>query len=575
MISGTRNRTLAVAFLLGPVLLSNAATMKPRPGATENAGTSTIASVEGNDTGATMMQAGSGQAATPGSKYAQEGYPKVELFLGYSHFRGMPTYASGNRMVGLNGGDASLAFNLNRYLGLVADFGGYNTTRLNLTGPGANPVREADASGTVYTYMGGPRLSFRHSERVTPFVQALFGGVHASPVTLSGCSGNLCTPLPTQNAFALAAGGGIDVKVLRHLAIRVVQAEYMMTRFAGVATNGSRMQNDLRLSTGVVLRLGGEAAAVPVSYACAVSPASVYPGEPLVVTGTALNLNPKKTTNYTWTADGGRVSGTTATANVDSKDIAPGSYTVSGHVSEGAKPGQSADCTAAYRVMAFEPPTVSCSAVPSTVRPGESATITARGTSPQGRSLSYSYSATEGSVTGTSSTATLTTAPSAGNVTVTCNVTDDKGQSASGTTTVAVLAPAAAAAPVTQKLCSIHFDRDAKRPTRVDNEAKACLDDVALSLQHAPEAKLAIEGNSTADAKGSAKTAAQRAVNTKDYLVTDQGIDASRISVYTGSADSNSVDLMMIPQGSTLDMSGKTPTDESVKAVPRGRKATR
>jgi hypothetical protein len=48
----------------------------------------------------------------------------AELFWGYSYFRGGPAPGPGNRMVGLNGGSASIAFNWNRYLGLVADIGG-------------------------------------------------------------------------------------------------------------------------------------------------------------------------------------------------------------------------------------------------------------------------------------------------------------------------------------------------------------------------------------------------------------------------------------------------------------------
>ncbi len=121
-----------------------------------------------------------------------------------------------------------------------------------------------------------------------------------------------------------------------------------------------------------------------------------------------------------------------ATANIDTKTADPGTYTVKGHVTEGSKPGQSADCSASYTVKAFEPPTMSCSANPSTVAPGDSSTITASGASPQNRPLTYSYSASAGSVSGSGSTATLTTAGAApGTITVTCNVVDDKGQTAS------------------------------------------------------------------------------------------------------------------------------------------------
>jgi hypothetical protein len=122
----------------------------------------------------------------------------------------------------------------------------------------------------------------------------------------------------------------------------------------------------------------------------------------------------------------------------------------------------------------------------------------------------------------------------------------------------------------------VNFERDKRRPARVDNEAKACLDDVALSLQRSSDAKLAVVGNSTAKEKTAPKgrkapdLAAARAVNTKDYLVSERGIDASRIQVYTGSTDGQTVTTTLVPAGANLDSSGLTPVDESaVKAVPR------
>ncbi len=165
-----------------------------------------------------------------------------------------------------------------------------------------------------------------------------------------------------------------------------------------------------------------------------------------------------------------------------------------------------ADCTATYTVKQFEPPTISCSANPSTVAPGDSSTITATGVSPQNRPLTYSYSASAGSVSGNASTATLSTAGAApGTITVTCNVVDDKGQTASATTTVTVNAPPPPPAPTTSALCSVSFERDTRRPARVDNEAKACLDDIALKLQRASDAKLAVVGNSTSAEKAPPK----------------------------------------------------------------------
>jgi outer membrane protein OmpA-like peptidoglycan-associated protein len=327
----------------------------------------------------------------------------------------------------------------------------------------------------------------------------------------------------------------------------------------------------VELSSGIVTHFGHIIPPPPVTYSCTVSPASAYPGDPLTVTGTALNLNPKKTATYTWTSDGGTISGTTNTATIDTKSANPGSYTAKGHVSEGAKPGEMADCSAPFTIKAYEPPTVSCSANPSTVSPGDSATITATGSSPQNRPLTYSYSSTAGSVSGNTSTATLSTTGAApGTITVTCNVVDDKGQSASSTSTVTVVAPTPPPAPTTSPLCSINFERDKKRPARVDNEAKACLDDIALNLQRSSDAKLAIVGNASSSEKTGSKLAAARAVNTKAYLVSEKGVDASRISVYTGSQDAKTAASTLIPTGATLDSTGLTAVDESaVKVQPR------
>jgi hypothetical protein len=250
-----------------------------------------------------------------------------------------------------------------------------------------------------------------------------------------------------------------------------------------------------------------------------------------------------------------------------------------------------ADCSATFTVKAFDPPTISCSANPSSVNPGDSSTITASAVSPQNRPLTYSYNASAGSISSVTPTGTLSTAGAApGPITVTCGVADDKGHNESATTSVNVIAPPPPpppAAPLASSLCPVSFERDAKRPTRVDNEAKACLDDVALSLQRSTDAKLALVGNEDAkeqkaDAKEAARTAkmkhhvakpsdaAARSVNTKDYLVTDKGIDPSRVLVYTGTDDGKTVTTTLIPAGAVNPVASDTAVDESaVKAVPR------
>jgi outer membrane protein OmpA-like peptidoglycan-associated protein/opacity protein-like surface antigen len=498
------------------------------------------------------------QSNTQHDNKQKAGPPKVELFLGYSYLRAIPTYATGNRLVWMNGGSASAAFNLNRYFGLVADVGGFADSQLNLTGPGVPVPHVAASGGNAYTYLFGPRLSYRKHERITPFAQVLFGGIHASPVTLDGCTGTGCVPLPAQTAFAMTAGAGLDIGLTRHVAFRAVQAEYLMTRFPNPTTQASASQNDIRISSGIVFRLGGSPTPPPLTYSCSVSPTSVYPGEPIVVTGVAVNLSSKHPAVYTWSTDGGKMTGHDDTATIDTSSTSAGSYTVQGHVSQTSRQGGFADCSAPYTVLAYQPPTISCSADPSSLNSGDTARIIATAQSPQNRPLTYSYSASTGAIHGTGANATLVTAgANPGSITITCNVMDDKGQSATATTSVTIQTPPPVTVIATRRLCSVDFVRDQKRPTRVNNEAKACLDDVALNLQRNADAKLALVGHSDHDT--SADAAAVRAMHTREYLVTDKGIDSSRISIYTGSSGSRSVDTILIPAGASLDATGLTP----------------
>ena len=145
-------------------------------------------------------------------------------------------------------------------------------------------------------------------------------------------------------------------------------------------------------------------------------------------------------------------------------------------------------------------------------------------------------------------------------------------------TSLTILAPPPPPQPHTQTLCSINFENDKTRPTRVDNEAKACLDEVALDLQRQSDAKAVVVGDS--NAKEKAKTekqqkfaakhkrakvddyAAERAVNTKEYLVKEKGIDASRITVATGTAtEGQKVEDYLVPAGANFgsDVQGTTP----------------
>jgi hypothetical protein len=510
----------------------------------------------------------------------------VDIFLGYSYFGTQSKLnPAGIQYSSITAGMiASGAYYHNRYLGGEAIFTDHPS--------GVNDGVSGISVGPIV------RLPL---ENFTLFGHGLIGAARlGGPNTTIG---GVREDEAYKWGIGLTAGGGMDMDLPfwdNRFSWRVFEADYRFIHadfgpYTGIGSGGSlggrANLNAVELSTGIVTHFGHIIPPPPVTYSCSVAPATVFPGDPITVTGVALNLNPKKTATYTWTTDGGVITGTSATANVDTKAAAPGTYTVKGHVAEGVKPGQMADCSATFTVKAFDPPTISCSANPSSVNPGESSTITASAMSPQNRPLTYSYNATAGSISSTTASATLSTVGAApGPITVTCGVADDKGHNESATTSVNVIAPPPPPpppAPLASSLCPTSFERDAKRPTRVDNEAKACLDDVALSMQRSTDAKLALVGNEDAkeqaaeakEAKRTAKLkhhvakpsdAAERAVNTKDYLVTEKGIDPSRILVYTGTDDGKTVTTTLIPAGAVNPVASDTAVDESaVKAVPR------
>lgn len=337
--------------------------------------------------------------------------------------------------------------------------------------------------------------------------------------------------------------------------------------------------------------------APPITLSANAAPPAVFPGEPVTVTATPGSVSPKKNNSviYNWSGTGASGNGTSTTVQTASLD--PGNYSVKAEVKqgkkgkEGVKPGQSAEATASFTVKPFEPPTISCAVNPTTIKPGDSATVTATGMSPQNRPLTYSYSATGGTVSGNGTTANYASAGApTGVIGITCNVADDKSHTATATTNLTIVAPPPPPPPPhTSTLCSINFATDKKRPTRVNNEAKACLDEVALDLQRQADAKVVIVGESNAkeneltakQQKVAAKRkkakvtlfAAQRAANAKDYLVTEKGIDASRVSIATGTTDGQTAENYLVPAGATFasDIQGTTPVEEST-VKPEARK---
>jgi opacity protein-like surface antigen len=169
---------------------------------------------------------------------AQDENPKVEVFGGYSYLRFNPGFSAPG--LNFNGGSGSISYNLNSWLGIVGDIGGYHWSR-------------SSVDATAVSYLFGPKIALRRGP-VTPFVHTLFGGAHGSGAISGVCVDTRVRPEATcrisgsDNAFAMALGGGLDWNATTHIGVRLIQAEYVMTRFV------SNTQNNARISAGVVFR---------------------------------------------------------------------------------------------------------------------------------------------------------------------------------------------------------------------------------------------------------------------------------------------------------------------------------
>jgi hypothetical protein len=489
--------------------------------------------------------------------------PKYEIFAGYQwlHPGGSVPAPFGNYNAPTamvlpdmpTGFGTAFTYNFQKYFGLEGDFG-YNWDNYESTlstGPKLN-LRSEDSNFFLHTLLSYNRLN------------------------VNG--------LPTGNGIGAILGGGWDLRVNRTLSLRIIEADYVWARqnYSSVVSAAfpdlRRVSLDgVRLRAGLVFNFGYPQLVTPTA-SCSVQPNEVMVGEPITATATTSNFNPKHTLNYSWSATGGKVTGKDNTASIDTNGVAGGSYTVTANITDPKKKtGGEATCTANFTVKEppKNPPTMSCSASPSSLQAGGSATITCSCTSPDNVPVTVSnWTTSMGTISGSGSTGTLnTTGASAGTITLSATCTDSRGLNSQGTTQVTVENPPPPPPPQASKLAECDFANMAKikKPWRVDNECKGKLDDVAKNLQQNADNKLVIVGNAEPTEKRK-NLAAERAVNSKAYLTGGEaklGIDPSRIETRTGSAGTMTAEYWIVPAGGTFSEAGTQPVDESVvKAVP-------
>jgi outer membrane protein OmpA-like peptidoglycan-associated protein len=177
-------------------------------------------------------------------------------------------------------------------------------------------------------------------------------------------------------------------------------------------------------------------------------------------------------------------------------------------------------------------PTVSCEIERSEVLPGERVGVRAVGSDPDGDTLTYEWRATAGSVVGTGPSVTFDSTGVTGSATITVRASDGRGGSAEATCPVRTGATAAPK-PEAVVCTSGGFPRNLSRLNNVD---KACLDDVASRLRQDPRSRVIIVGHADSGERTPEVVARLRAEATRNYLVNERGVDASRVTTRSAAA---------------------------------------
>lgn len=187
---------------------------------------------------------------------------RADIFGEYSYLHFSPTIG-GQSSVGLNGGGGGADLYFLKIFGLKADLMAYNsatftrtfTSNVTIPGKGTIPAGTYSTQASMFTYLFGPVLRIP-LPMVKPFGEVLFGGTSTDAYTnlakeIDADGGTIS--VTNQHPFTMAAGGGLDVSVSRHLAIRLGEFDYILTRYTNPLTSTNN-QNSFRYTGGIILK---------------------------------------------------------------------------------------------------------------------------------------------------------------------------------------------------------------------------------------------------------------------------------------------------------------------------------
>jgi outer membrane protein OmpA-like peptidoglycan-associated protein len=534
---------LVATVILGPFFLTSAfAEEAAKPPANSTTSEATAPNATASSTAylaPVLPMPPQAKAKTKPAASSSATYPAADLFLGFSYVRfstnarvsPITTVKETFNWLGFTG---AVSGNVNRWFGVVADFGAYRIKDL-----------PANVSGTAYTFLFGPQFSHR-GEHWTPFVHALFGAARLSDISVSGApTSAFFNRSFSENAFATALGGGVDANFNKHVGIRLFQAEYLLTKF----TDGNdNKQNNLRASTGLVLHFGGNPPPPPPNrpptVSVAANPTKVFAGsgDSIVLQAQAADTD-NDTLNYKWSATGGGIEGTGPEVRWNSNGVKEGTYTATVTVDDGRGGTANASTELKVEQKPNTPPTVSCAANPASITVGQRSSIVSTASDPDNDPLTYSYTTSGGRITGSGANVQFdSTGAAPGTYTITCHVSDGRGGEKDATTQVEVQKPVPPKEQVQLEqrlsLHSIYFPT--AQPT-VANPNGGLLasqqttlvtlaGDFKKYLAFKPDAHLILQGH--ADPRGGPEynklLSDRRVTRTKAFLV-QQGVSADAI----------------------------------------------
>ena len=198
--------------------------------------------------------------------------PQFGAFLGYSYVRFNPN-TTALPSLNANGGDGQFEYRINHWVDAVVDAGAVTKGAWN----------GYSVDSTVPYVMAGPR--FRYGKgRFQPFVHALFGGAYATSSTQIAVQGgqivappsvsNPIAPAPpivvnpniplsvrvvsSRSGFAMVAGGGLDIKLSKHVSFRPIGADYFLVRLPDFFNSTDTNRNNFRYTAGFNFLFGHE-----------------------------------------------------------------------------------------------------------------------------------------------------------------------------------------------------------------------------------------------------------------------------------------------------------------------------